>query len=57
MSLETTLELVMSMISAIRLHEGGAAILAAHIINHSIDIVGTVMLSPLFIMRLRELEK
>jgi len=56
MSLVAVVEQVMSIISAIRLQEGGAAILAAHIINHNIDIEGTAMFSPLFIRSLRELD-
>lgn len=49
-------ELVINMISASKLVDGGAAILAAAIINHSIDIVGIAILTPLFIRSLRELE-
>lgn len=56
MSLVVIAAQVINMISAIKLHEGGAAMLAAHIINHIIDIVGIAMLSPLFISRDRELD-
>lgn len=51
-----TVEHVISIISAMRLHEGGAAMLAAHMINHIIDIEGMAILSPLFIKSLRELD-
>lgn len=46
----------MSMISANKLHEGGAAMFAEHIINHIEDIVGMVILIPLFIRMLREFD-
>jgi hypothetical protein len=49
-------EHVINIISAIRLQEGGAAILAAAIINHIIDIVGIIIFIPLFMIKLRELE-
>lgn len=47
---------IISIISAIKLHEGGAAMLAEHIINHIIDIVGIIMFTPLFIIMLREFD-
>lgn len=49
-------EHVINMISANKLTDGGAAILAADIVNHSIDMVGMAMLMPLFIKSLRELD-
>ena len=49
-------EQVINIISASKLIEGGAAILAADIINHIIDIVGIKMLMPLFINKLREFD-
>lgn len=55
-TLVVTVEHVISIISAMRLQEGGAAILAAAIINHIIDIVGIIMFIPLFMISLRELE-
>lgn len=51
-----TVEHVISIISDRRLVEGGAAILAAHITNHNMDIVGIEIFNPLFINRERELD-
>lgn len=56
MILVVIVEHVINIISAIKLDEGGAAMLAAHIMNQSIDIVGTARFSPLFIRSLRELD-
>lgn len=53
---DVIVEHVINMISAIKFAEGGAAILAADIINHSIDIVGINILIPLFIRSLREFD-
>jgi len=50
------LDIVINIISAIRLLDGGAAIFAADIRNHSIDIVGTEIFSPLLIINLREFD-
>lgn len=47
---------VIKMISAIRLQDGGAAILAAHMTNQSIDMVGMAIFRPLFIKSLREFD-
>lgn len=55
-TLVVIVEHVINIISAIRLQEGGAAILAAAIINHIIDIVGIIIFIPLFMIKLRELE-
>lgn len=46
----------MRRISARRLIEGGAAILAAHIRNHNIDMEGNRILIPLLRRRLRVFE-
>jgi len=56
-SLEVIVEHVINMISAIRLQEGGAAIFAADIKNHIIDIVGIIMFNPLFMRSLREFDE
>lgn len=55
-SLVVKMEQEINIISAIRLEEGGAAMLAAHIINHSVDIDGAEIFVPLFISSLRDLE-
>lgn len=49
-------DIVINIISAIKLLDGGAAMLAADIINQSIDMVGMVMFRPLLIINLRELD-
>ena len=51
-----TVEDEINIISANRLVEGGAAIFAADIMNHIIDIVGVARFIPLFISNLRELD-
>jgi hypothetical protein len=55
-SLVVIVEQVISIISAIKLQEGGAAMFAAHIINHIMDIVGIAILIPLFRRSLREFD-
>jgi len=47
---------VIKTISAIKLHEGGAAMLAALIINHSIDMEGMMIFNPLLSKSLREFD-
>ena len=56
MDLVVAIEHEINMISAIRFDEGGAAMLAAHIINHIIETEGANRFNPLFIRSLRELD-
>lgn len=56
MYMEAVKVAVISIISDKRLIDGGAAIFAADIINHIIDIEGIIMFNPLFIIRFRDLD-
>lgn len=56
MSLLVNKDIIINIISAIKLGDGGAAILAAHIINHIMANVGKVIFKPLLTTSLRELD-